>query len=500
MNRFLKFLSAFLPFFLFCLSATVPSVYAGNDLKTVYVIPVSGTVDPGMAAFIKQAFSPERTPGLNALYVLEMDTFGGRVDSALEIVDTILEAPKGKTIAFVKNKAISAGALISLSCSSLFMKNHTTIGDCAPITYANEGPKLMGEKFQSPLRAKFRALARRNGYPETLAESMVTPEMEVYEVVMNGKTRYLDKQAFDDLTDTEKSKISSKRTIVAEGELLTMDDIEARNLGFSRMSVERIENILENLDIRDFEIVRVIETWSESLVRFLVSVAPILMLIGLGALYTEIQSPGFGVPGIIGILCLAIVFLNQYLVGLADYTELLIILLGIGLLSIELFVIPGFGLAGFVGIVCLIFGMILSLQDFVLPNPAMPWQAEILIRNIVKVLGSFLGAFFIGLLFFRFILPKYPGKTESAYLSYSLKECRADSSEIAKAKEGDRGIALSFLRPSGKAEIKGEPFDVISEGEFIEKGTPVVVYKIKGNRLIVRASEDENMRPITNKN
>ncbi len=495
MNRCFKFLVAFLVLFFFPCLWLIESAYLASPLKSVYVIPVYGTVDPGMAAFIKRAFLPERTPGENVVYVLEIDTFGGRVDSALEIVDTILESPKGKTVAYVKNKAISAGALISLACSSLFMKPHTTIGDCAPITYDNDGPKLMGEKFQSPLRAKFRALARRNGYPETLAESMVTPEMEVYEVIMNGKTHYLDKQAFVDLTEAEKSNVTSRRTVVAEGELLTMDDIEAKRLGFSKMSVTDIEDILENLNIQDVEIVRVTETWSESLVRFLVVAAPVLMLIGLGALYTEIQSPGFGIPGIIGILCLAIVFFNQYLVGLADYTELLIIILGIGLLSIEVLVIPGFGVAGFAGVVCLIVGMILSLQDFVLPDPSLPWQTEILVRNIVKVLGSFLGAFFAGLLVFRYILPAYGGKTESAYLSHNLRECRANSNEIVKVREGDRGIALSFLRPSGKAEIKGEPFDVISEGEFIEKGTPVIVYTIKGNRLIVRAAKNEEKIP-----
>ena len=116
-----------------------------------------------------------------------MDSFGGRVDSALQIVDTLLSAPEGKTIAFVNNKAISAGALIALACSRLVMRKNTTIRRLCTITYSNEGPKMLGEKFQSPLRAKFRALAKRNGYSETLAESMVTAEMVVYAVEMEGK-------------------------------------------------------------------------------------------------------------------------------------------------------------------------------------------------------------------------------------------------------------------------------------------------------------------------
>ncbi len=181
----------------------------GTPRKKVYIIPVSGTVDPGMAAFIERTLD-EINDDPETIFVLEMDTFGGRVDSALHIVDTLLNVPKGKTIAFVTNKAISAGALIALACGELVMKNNTTIGDCAPITYSKEGPKMMGEKFQSPLRAKFRTLAKRNGYPETLAESMVTAEMEVYEVKTADKTRYMDSLEYNDLSQEEKDKILSK--------------------------------------------------------------------------------------------------------------------------------------------------------------------------------------------------------------------------------------------------------------------------------------------------
>ena len=130
--------------------------------QTVYVISISGEVDPGMAAFLERAYQ-DTLEKPNGLVVLEIDTFGGRVDSALEIVDTLLKFPKERSIAFVEKKAISAGSLIALACGKLVMKPATTIGDCAPISITQEGPKMMGEKFQSPLRAKFRALAKRNG-------------------------------------------------------------------------------------------------------------------------------------------------------------------------------------------------------------------------------------------------------------------------------------------------------------------------------------------------
>lgn len=470
------------------LTASNYTSFAGKPSQKVYVVPVSGEVEPAMAAFIKRAFrdtANEPTP----LFVLELDTFGGRVDSALQIVDTIINMPKGKTIAYVKTKAISAGALIALACNELYMKPSTTIGDCAPITYGEEGPKVMGEKFQSPLRAKFRTLAKRSGYSETLAESMVTAEMVVYEVVFPDKKVYLDQQAFDDLSDKEKKKVVSKKTVVAKGELLTMDDVEAHDLGFSKMSAASIEEVLKKKGIENYELISFKVNWSESLGRFIGMISPILMLIGLAALYMELKAPGFGVPGILGISCLALVFLNQYLIGLADHTELLLILIGITFLAMELFVTPGFGVMGLAGLGCIAAGMILSFQDFVIPDPSFPWQKDIFVGNLIQVFGSYLFAFVISLLFLKYVFPRLSAVVEGPYLSATLEKSKAHSDEAKGLKVGDRGIVTTSLRPSGKAEIDGEIHDVIAEGEFMEKGAKVAVLEIKGNRVVVIKEE-----------
>ncbi|MBW1897788.1 MAG: serine protease, partial [Deltaproteobacteria bacterium] len=357
-----------------------------------------------MASFIERALQ-DASDG--EIAVLEIDTFGGRVDSALKIVDLILDTHQIKTIAYVSKKAISAGALIALSCDELVMKRNTTIGDCAPITFSKEGPKMMGEKFQSPLRAKFRALAKQNGYPEALAESMVTPDMEVLEVKMAEKTVYMDSVDFEDLSPLQKKKIISKKTVVKKGELLTMDDSEASLLGFSRMSVANIDEFIKKIGIKEYQIVKIEQKWSETLSRFINSIASVLLLIGLAALYIELKAPGFGAPGIIGVVCLALVFLNQYIVGLADYTELIAIAIGFVLLGFELFVIPGFGIAGVAGIIFIAVGMILAFQDFVIPKPEFPWEADLLAGNVIQVLGSFLAAFVISMLFLRYVFPKF---------------------------------------------------------------------------------------------
>ncbi len=177
---------------------------------TVYVIPVNGDVEPAMAAYIERAVQ-EAGKDPEAIIVLEIDTFGGRVDSALKIVETMTGIKGPRTIAFVKNKAISAGALIALSCDDLVMQPSTTIGDCAPISFSQEGAKMMGEKFQSPLRAKFRALARRNGYPVALAEAMVSAHLEIYEVKMADRTLYLNANDLQGMTEEEQERSSPKK-------------------------------------------------------------------------------------------------------------------------------------------------------------------------------------------------------------------------------------------------------------------------------------------------
>ncbi|MBI9089008.1 MAG: nodulation protein NfeD [Desulfobacterium sp.] len=462
---------------------------ADNTKVKVYEIKVQGPVEPGMAAFLKRALSSDQDP--SSIFVLKMDTFGGRVDSALQIVELILNTPRGKTIAFVSDKAISAGALISLACNQLVMKHHTTIGDCAPIMNSSEGPKMMGEKFQSPLRAKFRSLAKRNNYSEVLAEAMVTDRMVVYRVIVDGETRYMDSREYDDLTDGQKKAITSKKTIVDKGELLTMDAVEAKELGFSRMTVDSVEEMLGKMEILNHEIIPVEENWAEAFVRFITKISPVLMMIGLGALYTEIKSPGFGVPGLVGIVCLGLVFAGQYLVGLADYTEFLLVIAGMILFGVEIFVLPGFGISGIVGLILMGAGLVLALQDFVLPDPSLPWQGKLLVNNLIQVLGASVAGLFLALATIRYLLPRLSVVVDGPYLSATLKDSHADSMEIRKASPGDRGVAVTFLRPSGKVAIRGELFDAVSQGEFIEKGSRIRVARIEGNRMIVLAEEDK---------
>ena len=469
----------------FLLFFSVNSGVCAQNRQKVYVIPVSGTVEPGMAAYVKRALE-EIKDDADAVFVFKMDTFGGRVDAALDIVDTISNMPKGKTIAYVEKRAISAGALIALSSNLLFMKNNTIIGDCAPIINTKEGQQMAGEKIQTVLRAKFRALAKKNDYPVKLAESMVTIDMEVYKVTMDNNTFFMDKKAYDDLTNEQKDKISSKKTIVAKGELLTMDDEEAFDLKFSQKSVENLAEALFFAGYESTEIVTIEQSWSVGFVRFLQPFLPMMMLMGIGALYTEIKAPGFGLPGIAGIILLGLVFFNQYLMGLADYTELLILIIGVLLLGVEVFVLPGFGVAGIAGLIVIASGLVLSFQGFVLPDPAFPWESALLMKNVTLVMGAFLSAFLISLFLIRFVLPLVSKLVKGPYLEANLKTTRVDTTTILSIQPGDTGIVHTFLRPSGKIMVNNKKIDAMTQGEFIEQGTSIIIDKVDQNRVIVK--------------
>jgi membrane-bound serine protease (ClpP class) len=463
-------------------AGTVP----GRAGQKVYVISVSGPVEPAMAAYIQRAVA-EATKDPWSVILFKLDTFGGRVDAAFDIVHTLMTIPRERSIAYVEKKAISAGALIALASGTLVMQENTLIGDCAPMVQTKEGSREAGEKIQTVLRAQFRTLARRNHYPEVLAQAMVSKGMTVYQVTLDHHITYMDQQTFDDLPAEKRAAIQSRKTVVAQGHLLTMDDKEAVALGFSKKSVTGLDQALTALGYDGCETVLITETWSERLIRKLHPFLPLLMLVGIGAIYTEIKAPGFGLPGIIGVVCLGVVFFNQFLVGLADYTEILLFLIGFLLLGMEVFVLPGFGVAGLLGLLVMGVGLVLSLQGFVIPDPSFPWETALLMKNLGQVLGTFVGALGISFLVIRFVLPGVSRWIKGPYLSATLETAHAGPETVLDVLPGQTGMALTPLRPSGKIKIHGRKLDGVTQGEFIDPDTRIQVVGVEKSYVIVRS-------------
>lgn len=457
--------------------------------KKVSIIPLVGMIDGGIHSSLKRRVEIAKENGSN-LIIFEIDTYGGQLEAAFEMSEYISNIANTKTIAFIPTKAISAGSLVAISCNEIYMAPQAELGDCEPIVPSSEGGyKTVGEKIQTVLRTKFRKFAEKNGYPVLLAESMVTKEIEIYHVVTEDKPDgyYISGKELKEMNEDEKKRFKSKKLIIEEGQLLTMHAKEAYEYQFAKGIVENRNDLLKLLKIDKAE-TSVLETnWSEEMVRFLGRIAPVLLGIGLAALWMEFKSPGFGLPGIVGILCLATVFLSKHLVGLAETPEIIIFFVGVALLAVEILFIPGFGIAGIPGIILIFIGAILSFQDFTIPRT--PYDANLFIMNIFTVMCSLIGSGIAIFLLFKF-MPGMPlfnrlvlTTSETSQGGFVIPSQPAGGSDLTGAK----GIALTALHPTGKIEVNNNTLDVVTDGGFIEKGQTVEIIEIRGNRIVVKA-------------
>ena len=458
--------------------------------KKVSIIPLVGMIDGGIHSSLKRRVEIAKENGSNRI-IFEIDTYGGQLEAAFEMSEYISNIANTKTIAFIPTKAISAGSLVAISCNEIYMAPQAELGDCEPIVPSSEGGyKTVGEKIQTVLRTKFRKFAEKNGYPVLLAEAMVTKEIEIYHVVTEDKPEgyYISGKELKEMNEEEKKKFKSKKLIIEEGQLLTMHAKEAYEYQFAKGIVENRNDLLRLLKIDKAE-TSVLETnWSEEMVRFLGRIAPVLLGIGLAALWMEFKSPGFGLPGIVGILCLATVFLSKHLVGLAETPEIIIFFVGVALLAVEILFIPGFGIAGIPGIILIFIGAILSFQDFTIPRT--PYDVDLFIMNIFTVMCSLIGSGIAIFLLFKF-MPGIPlfnrlvlTTSETAQGGFVIPSQPAGGSDLTGAK----GIALTALHPTGKIEVNNNTLDVVTDGEFIEKGQTVEIIEVRGNRIVVKAT------------
>ncbi len=476
-----------LPLTLAIVFQAAPDTMRTKTGKRVIVIPVEEEVDYGLHAFLKRA-TAEALKEKPDYLIYKVNTYGGELHSAFDIVDLLLSVKECSTYVFVEKKAISAGALISLACNRMAMEKGTTIGDCAPITQSQEGGIVMlGEKIQSPLRAKFSNLAERNGYPSLLSQAMVTAELGVVAAFSkDGPTQYFTAKQWENLGAGEKKAFADHKFIVQEGQLLTLTDQEAEQYGFSQGSFADLEAFLKH---KSWTVIKTFATtWSEDMVRAIGKFAPLLMLIGFGALYLEFKTPGLSIFGVIGVLALAVAFGAKYAVGLADHTELLLLVGGFLLFAVEIYLVPGTFIAGGIGLVLIIAALTLSMQSFTLPDPKMPWELQDMVHNLALTFGMAALALLIPILGARYVLPHLPGRAKVVSTA-TLKDAHSPAIEASAIALGAVGVAKTPLHPFGKAVFGGHTLEVTTRGEYIETGRRVEVCQIQGQKVVVRSKE-----------
>jgi len=463
--------------------------------KEAYVIPIEGEIDRALMIFIRRGIQEAERAGA-ATIIFEVDTFGGRVDSALQIATLIGAVDEIETIAYVPatpegtGVSWSAGALISFSCDRIYMAPGTSMGAAAPVFQSAEGMELAPEKTVSAVRAQMAALAEKNGYPKGVALAMVDMDVELIEVYLDGE---LEVSTASDLPDLERRAkeqdlaLEKGKVISAQGKLLTLTAGEAERYGVSSATVSDMDALYELLGVPEVSVGKLEPGIPDKIVSVITgaAVTSLLVLVGLAALYLEITSPGFGVPGTVAIIAFLIIFLGGALLGTVGSLEIVLFLLGIILLVIEVFLIPGFGVTGVSGILLMIFALILSRQEFIIPR--VPWQWDVFLRNLRNIGFGFAGSLVLLVLLLR-IFPRTPGlkrlilessqETSAGYTVQSL--------EASALLTGRRGTAVTALHPAGKAEFNGEVLVVETDGEFIEPGDLVEVFEISGNRILVR--------------
>ena len=469
-------------------------------------IKLEGDVEPSMYDFCARAIADALKENPDYI-VFEINTFGGRLDAAFDLVDTIMAVKGPETIALVKKKAISAGSLIALACKKLYMLEATTIGDCAPIVQGGDGtPQIVGEKIQSPLRAKFRNLAQRNGYPELLSSAFVTPELEVLELTAKldkGKkterdtTLIIEGQKYAVLDSADKKFWGAPKILVKKGELLTMTDKEAVELGFSKGTFKDRNEFETTLAI---EKAREVETTlGEDIASAIAAISGILLILGFGALYIEFKTPGFGLFGIIGIILIGIVFLGQFAPQLDGYIPAILLVAGIILFLVEIFVMPGTFLFGIGGIICMIIALAMSFSPGELPE-YVPDAVETTFDATPWLLGLFymLCCAGVALVFpiaaSKYLIPLLP-EGWTPMLKTDLETAASPTESVQEVHVGDTGIAKTFLRPVGQASFtmpdgSTKLFDVQTHGEIIEANTRVKVETVQEGHIWVVLDEN----------
>ncbi len=412
----------------------------------IYHIDISGEIDLGLPPYIERVIKDAEAVNARAV-LLEVNTFGGRVDAATQIKDMLFNTDL-ETIAFINKRAISAGAFISLSCKKIGMVPGSTMG--AAEVVVGQGEKA-SEKAISYFRSEMGATAERNGRNREIAEGMVDSDVEIEGII-------------------EKDK------------LITLTAEDALKWEMADYIAPTLDAFLDTLGLQDEEIVYSEENWAETTVRFLTGsvISALLMSLGMLGIFFELQSPGWGVAGTIGLLCLVLFFGSHYIINLASAIEIVLFLLGIILLAVEIFVLPGFGVAGVSGIICIVAGLYLSLLGN-LDTISMPDMTGAALRVGGALLITIAGAVILG---------KFVPRT-GFWKKLSLSDEQKSDEGYVASKDfssyvGKTGIALTPLRPAGVGEFGNERLDIVSEGDFIEKKSTIKIIRIEGYRLVVR--------------
>ena len=464
---------------------------ASNGGKpSVYALSIRNAIGNGLSEYISRGVNLAKSEGADVL-LFDIHTPGGAVSATSDIIRTIDDSGL-PTIAFVDDEAISAGAIITLSCDRIVMAPGGTIGDAQPIP--------TNAKTVSYVRGKIYAIAEEQGRNPEVAAAMVDKEIVLVRLE-DGSVKALTPEEYDknQRTDVKMEVISPRDNV------LTISTNQAIELGVTDLKAENIRELLSRFSLAELDGKKVLlttdefdsskgkliaslseatlkeipTTIAEKIAIFVTSpmIAPILLALGILGMIMEFKTVGWGVAGSIALVCLALFFGGHMIARINAGIGLIIFVIGVGLLMAEIFVIPGFGVAGISGIIFVFAGLL-----FTIDTNTGSWTAAIQTLSQGLVIIIVLGAFLV------WFLPKTPLWQSTVLQTEETSEAGyASAPQELSRLEGKHGVAFTPLRPAGVAVIDGERVNVVSEGSFIEKDANVEVLRVEGGRVVVRA-------------
>lgn len=434
--------------------------------KLIYKINIKENIMPAAWRSVKVGFEEAQKHNADII-LIHMNTYGGMVDVADSIRTKILNSQIPVWV-FIDNQAASAGALISIACDSIYMRKGGSIGAA---TVVDQSGNVVPDKFQSFMRSTMRATAEAKGY----------------DTLISGNDTILKWRRDPRIAEAMVDPSIYIEGIIDSGKVLTFTAEEAIRYGYCEGKAENVNEVMEQAGIKLYTIAEFRPSFLDRFIGFLTNpfVSGILIMIIIGGIYFELQTPGVGFPLAAAAIAAILYFAPLYLEGLVEHWEIIIFVVGIILLMVEIFAIPGFGVTGFSGIVLMVAGLTLAMID----NEIFRDPVNFNLMTILKPFGIVVLAVFVGLIggiaLSRKLLtsPLFPNLALQSNLNKEEGFVGIDTK--IKNMVGSEGIAITTLRPSGKIQIGNCWFDAIAELGYIEKGCKVKVSKDESGQLYV---------------
>jgi len=484
--------------------ALFPGVTAGVEpvrTEGLTLVRIDGALDVGTQALLARALSGAKERGDKL--VVELDTPGGEIELMWQLANALLDATEDgvPTVAWIHDRALSAGSLLALACERVYMRSHATMGSALPVQIGPGGlmpsseDAQVREKLSSALRGEFRGVAEKRGRSGLLAEAMVDPEVEVLEVRVEGIAKLISSRELDDLR-TRGVELEFLRTVDARGELFNATGSQAVELGLADGLAESLQELGGKLGLPNAVTTEVPRTRSDDLAAWLATFSPLFLIAGFVLLYLELKAPGFGLAGVLALVSFGIWLFGRYLVGLADIPQVLLIAAGAALIATEVFLVPGTLWPGLLGALAILSGLIWSFGVARIGSEY-GLDREILVDESFRVVSAGFLALLVVWGLSR-VLPHTPVLSRMVLAGGASAPAGAMPDAAGKraglARVGATGRALTALRPVGKVTLDGDPgldFEARAEGAEIALGARVRVTEVQpSGRLVVARAEE----------